>query len=66
MDIRLIAHGKDQGNVNKRLAAGKAVGIVKSMPDKIQNISGKAGIKQQQKAAVHRFLPGENSSASYI
>ena len=66
MDVRLITHEQHQGNVDKGLPAGKAVGIVESMPYKVQHIGGKAGVKQQQKAAVHCLFPESDLPASQI
>ena len=58
MEISLTAHHQYQKNINIRLTAGKAVGEMKSMPDKIQHIDGKAGKEKQQQNTVNRlFLP---------
>ena len=41
VDISLIAGKQHEENINKGLSAWQAVGIMKSMPDKIQCINGK-------------------------
>ena len=50
------ADKQHEENINKRLAAGEAVGIVEPVPDKIQGVHGEAGKKDQQQAAVNAFF----------
>ena len=57
---------KHQENIDKGLAARQAVGIMESVPDKIQDINGKAGEKEQDEPAVNRFFPDGNLGAAKI
>ena len=66
MDVGMVTHKQHQCYINEGLPAGKAVGIVKPMPDKIQHINGKAGVKQNQHGAVHCFFPERNLLTAQI
>ena len=57
---------KHQEYINKGLPAGQTVRIVKSMPDKVQCIYGKARIKDQEQPAIHRLLLQRYLSACQI
>ena len=64
--IGLITHHQHQCDVDEGLSAGQAVGEMEAMPYKVQHINGKAGIKQQQQAAVHCLFPECNLPAAQI
>ncbi len=51
-----ITHGKKKEGVQKRLSAGQTVRKMKTMPDIIGNIPGKANQHDKEKNTVHNFL----------
>ena len=56
LQIRLIAHHQHQRDIDEGLTAGKAVGIMKAMPDKIQYINRKTCVEKEQKTEIYCFF----------
>ena len=60
VQIDLIAHRQQQENIDEALPAGKAVGIMKAVPDEVQYVQGEAQIKEDQQRTVDRLPPQRN------
>ena len=64
--IYSVAHKQHKEYVYKGLSAGKAVGIMESVPYKVQRINGKAYKKYKKQCTVNRLFLNAYALCEYI
>ena len=66
MTVGLVAHQQEDKDVDEGLSGRKTVGIMESVPDKIQEVDAEAGQEEHFQRAVNQFFLPRNSPVQKI